>query len=82
MHRNRQVFLGVLLPDDVLVQIFLHLSGSGQLLKASSQPAPSLAILPDDIVAQPHTFGADKDLIRALYERFGLIRRPAAEAAN
>ncbi len=70
------------LTNYIFIEIFFYIFGSGNLFEPEGLPAEMFAVLPDDIMAQLDTFGADKDIIWALDERFHLVSGPAAKAAN
>jgi len=73
VHRDGKIFLGMFLPNYVLVQILFYLLGLGHFLKAGAYCAAGLfAVLPDDVVAQLNAFGTNKDPVWTLYERISL----------
>jgi hypothetical protein len=51
MHRDGEIFLSVVLPDNVLVQIFLDLFWPGHLIGTQDAFVRSPAILSNDIMA-------------------------------
>ena len=52
MHRHRQRLLGVLLPDDVLIQKFLDLPRAGNVVEQRLAAGELALFLPDDVVGQ------------------------------
>ena len=76
-----EIFFGVLLAYDVLVEVFFYASGVRQFFAAEGRPAGLLFVLPDDVAAKPDAVGADIDLVRAFDEGILLGACPAAEAA-
>jgi len=82
VHRDRQVLLGVVLPDDVLVQVFLDLSGLGRLPGAGAFRASLAAVLLDDIVAQLDALGANEHVVRPLDQGVGLAPGTAAKTTD
>jgi hypothetical protein len=79
--RDGESFFGVLLADDVLVEIFLDFPGGRQFSADTRGPGRLFSVLQNYVVAQVNTVGADINLVWAFDEGVLLGTRPAAEAA-
>ena len=82
--RHAQCALGLLLPDDILVQVFLHHPGRRQGLAVRDR-CGLIRVLParieQDIIARVHALVTDEHIVRACDQLIYLRLGPSAECA-
>ena len=79
--RHRQVLLGILLADHVLIEVLFDFARLGGFLDTRLLRTRLTPVLFDDVVAEFHALGADENILRTLNERVRLIAGPTAETA-
>src|ERR1043166_6990221 len=77
-----EALLGVVLTDDVAVEVFLNLPRCRDLLKEGLIAAGLFLFLADDVVAKIDAVGADEGVVRAFDHGSDFPMGLAAEAAS
>jgi hypothetical protein len=81
VHRDGDLALGLILADDVLVEVPLDLDGGGEAGCCPRTPAWTAGVLADDVEAEPDALRADVD-VRPRDDLVDLALRLVAEGAR
>jgi hypothetical protein len=77
-----KILFGVILADDILIEEFLDFARLGDVGHGDTEAFDPFSLLPDDIVAQVDTLGADKYAAGAFHKRIDLLLRTTAKTAD